>query len=194
MASPVGQAWKWARVNSRPLRALEGRVRDLAVVLILRRGPREGPKRGAGVACGASWGCLKDWWRDRDARCCPPEQMRVSARAPQNPRCGPHAPPVAPVSPRPSPRRPPTSTAPGSNRFFFLLKTKQKSRIQGGLPSQAQGGLPLVSQLSPFLKCCYIKRLQQKNRQSKTQEGMQNGTGSRSRRRKQITYSINKLK
>lgn len=163
MASSVGQTWKWTRVNSRPLRALEGRVRDLAVVLFLRRGPREGPKRGAGVACGASWGRLKDWWRDRDACCCPPEKMRVSARAPQNPRYGPHAPPVAPVSPAP----PPAALPPPQPREvtdIFLLKTKQKSRIQGGLPNQAQGGLPLVSQLqlSPFLKCCYIKRLQQK--------------------------------
>lgn len=67
--------------------------------------------------------------------------------------------------PRSSPRHTPISTAPESVGFCFffpfLLKTKQKSGIQGDLPNQAQGGLHLVSQLSPFLKCCYIKRLQQ---------------------------------
>lgn len=141
MASPVGQTWKWARVNSRPLRALDGRVRDLAVVLILRRGPREGPKRGAGVACGASWGCLKDWWRDQDVCCCPPEKMRVSARAPQNPRCGPHAPPVAPVSPAPPPAALPPPR-PREVTDFFFIKNKTKVTDTGWSPQSGSRWSP----------------------------------------------------
>lgn len=133
------------------------------------RGSREGPKHGEKVGWGANWVCLKDWERGQGSRCCPPEPGHSPAGAPQNSRlrsssrtccaalCGP------PTLPHP---RTPTSTAPESDRFlfFFLLKTKQKSRIQGGLPKQAQGGLHLVSQLSPFLKCCYIQRLTRKKK------------------------------
>lgn len=145
------------------------------------------------MAYGASWVCPKNQWRGRGARCSPPGQTQVSARAPQNPRCGPHAPPVAPASSPPLPSPHSHLHSPRKCRvfffffFLFLLKTKQNSGIQGDLPNQAQGGLHLVSQLSPFLKCCYIKRLQQQQKidKAKTQEGMQNGTGSRSRRRKQ---------
>ena len=54
-ASPVEQAWTRVGVNAQPLRALEGRFRDLTGVLIPRRGLKEGPKRGAGTAYGL-WG------------------------------------------------------------------------------------------------------------------------------------------
>lgn len=98
--------------------------------------------------------------------------------------------PVPPLATLPSPQPQKVS----GFSFLFLLKTKQKSGIQGDLPNQAQGGFHLVSQLSPFLKCCYIKSLQQqKIDKAKTQVGMQNGTASRSEGSK-ITYSINKLK
>ena len=100
------------------------------------------------------------------------------------------------LPPRPSPRHTPISTAPESVGVFFsfLLKTKQKSGIQGDLPNQAQGGFHLVSQLSPFLKCCYIKSLQQQKTKQKPKReckmGLEVGPGEGSK----ITYSINKLK
>ena len=187
------QAWTWAGVNSQPLRTLEGRLRDLTGVLILRRGPVEGPKHGAGTACGL-WGKLGVPEEPREVAALAAAHLvkhrsqrgRLSTRAAVP---TPHL--LRPPPPRPSRRDTPPSTAPGSVGcvcvfFSFLLKTKQNSGIQGDLPNQAQGGLHLVSQLSPFLKCCYIKRLQQQQQidKAKTQEGMQNGTGSRSRRRK----------
>ena len=141
------------------------------------------------MAYGASWVCPKNQWGGRGARRSPPGQTQVSARAPRSPRptCCARRLPVPPLATLPPPQPQEVSGVCVCFFFLFLLKTKQNSGIQGDLPNQAQGGLHLVSQLSPFLKCCYIERLQQQQKKidkAKTQEGMQNGTGSRSRRRK----------
>ena len=143
------------------------------------------------MAYGASWVCPKN--QERSRRSPQPTWSNTglsagaSAPALRSPRptCCARRLPVPPVATLPPPQ-PQEVSGVGVCFFSFLLKTKQNSGIQGDLPNQAQGGLHLVSQLSPFLKCCYIKRLQQQQQidKAKTQEGMQNGTGSRSRRRK----------
>lgn len=78
------------------------------------------------------------------------------------------------LPPRPSPRHA-TSHSPRKCRgfLFFLVKTKKpKIRDTGVIsPIRLKVVSIWVSQLSPFLKCCYIKSLQQQNRQSKNPSG-----------------------
>lgn len=137
--------------------------------------------RGRPMAYGASRVCLR---ADGEVAVLAADHLvkHGSARRPQHPGCGPLRPtccacslPVPPLATLPSPQLESVGVF-----LFFLLKTKQKSGIQGDLPNQAQGGFfHLVSQLSALLKCCYIKSLQQqKIDKAKTQVGMQKWTAS----------------
>lgn len=87
-----------------------------------------------------------------------------SSRAPSRPTSEwqylPSAPPLPPP-PLPTPQSHVVTA------FFFLLKTKVTDT---GLPKEAQDGRHLVSQLCPFLKCCYVT--QQQKLQSKIQRGL----------------------
>lgn len=154
-----------------------------------RQSPRKGLKRRDGVAWGARWVCLKDWWR---CLALPAAHLRGRDSQPGHPRTGAAAPtlhllrsPQPASAPLPAPPTP-ISTAPGSDRLvFFLLKTKQKSRIQGwSLQTGSRWSLFRESVVALF-KVLLQQEVTTKNRQSKTQRGMSNGTGSTSRRRKQ---------
>lgn len=130
------QAWTWEGVNSQPLRALKGRFRDLTGVLIPRRGPKEGPKRGAGTAYGL-WGKLgvpeEPVERSRCSLLPTWSNTGLSSGAPARAAVPtPHLLLLSP--PRSSLRHAPISTAPESDGFFFFfffIKNKTKIRDTG---------------------------------------------------------------